>query len=211
MIKNSRWIRLLLALCGAGLFFAASPSWGEEADEALSRVLLLGDSMMEGVVPYIRTRLDGIASVSFMAWDRSRDALPVMEKALEDDPWDVMVMQVGLMDLKGSENQPAVSLDEYERHLVALFDQWLATSPSYKIFVTLPPVPDGVDGWSAGKEKAYNEVAVQLLRGRLITLEDVYERLNQRPDMFVAGSIELTEGGKAYLAMLISEAIEDGL
>lgn len=184
----------------------------DQDTEGLPRVLIIGDEVAAGYTPYIRTRLDGIAQVNFLRLDRSADGLDVMEEALVDDPWDVIACNVGLGDMAlQPDGTPYADVATYEQNMIILVKRLVDTSPSFKVYVTTTPVPEGLDGWKAGDERAYNQAALRVVTHRVNAVLDLHALVLKHPGLHASNSVWFTPKGYEYLAMQVAEAIEDGL
>ena len=172
------------------------------------RVLLIGDSISVGYARPTRGLLAGKVNVRRIPTNGGPTVrgLAELDKWLGPGKWDVIHFNWGLHDLKymnarGSLVSPdkgkqQVPPRKYRRNLTQLVKRLKKTGAKL-IFATTTPVPKGSAGRIAGDAKKYNLIALEVMRGHGVAVNDLYTFIlptlekHQRPanvHFFPAGS-----------------------
>lgn len=165
---------------------AENPAFAKVVDVAgLPRVLILGDSISIGYTADVRSALKGKANVHRPADNcgPTTRGLMSLDKWLEGGKWDVIHFNHGLHDLKfvdekGQNTSPdkgkmQVPLADYEANLVKIVERLKQTGAKL-VFATTTPVPAGEPARKEGTEKAYNEVALKVMKAHGVAINDLH-------------------------------------
>ena len=161
------------------------PALIEVADTpGLPRVLLIGDSISIGYTLPVREKLKGLANVHRPlenCGDTTR-GLAQLDKWLGAGHWDVIHFNFGLHDLKyldekgkyvpPEQGKQVAPPEVYRQRLRELTVRLKATGAKL-IFATTTPVPLGTLGRVAGDEKAYNQVALAVMKELGVSVDDL--------------------------------------
>ena len=190
-----------------------------EDEPGLPRVLLVGDSISLGYTRPVRERLRGQANVHHPAencGDTGR-GLKKLATWLGDRPWDVIVFNFGLHDLKyldaagkyvsPSEGQQVTPLPRYEANLRELVSRLKKTGAKL-FFATTTPVPDDSLGRVAHDERAYNETAQRVMADEKIPVVDLWSAIVPRQsDLQLPHNVHFTKEGYELLGDAVTANI----
>ncbi len=191
------------------------------ADEpGLPRVLLVGDSISLGYTLPVRAGLRGRANVHHPpqnCGDTGR-GLKRLAAWLGDRPWDVIVFNFGLHDLKYLDAQgryvaptagrQVTPLPQYETNLRELVVRLQATGAKL-IYATTTPVPAGSLGRVAHDERAYNEAARRVMAAASIPVVDLAAVIEPRQaEVQLPHNVHFTQEGFALLGAAVAASIQ---
>lgn len=161
---------------------------GAHADtNSMPRVLVIGDSISMGYMPYVQRALAGQAEVVHSAGNAqdSANGLRNLESWLSAGRWDVISFNFGLWDLcyrrPGLVTQEgrdkvngviAVPLDEYEKNLNMIATRLISTKAKV-IFQNTTVVPDFEPGRYSDDVERYNRVASDVMQRFHIPVNDL--------------------------------------
>lgn len=174
-----------------------------EPQKNLPNIFLYGDSISIGYTEYVRTALEGSASVHRLHKNggSSHDFIENMEHLRTsmfqpdlqggwDFEWDLIHFNVGLHDLKyivdgklDKENGKQVSsIEVYQENLEKIVEYLSETYPDTRlVFATTTPVPPGSNGRFEGDAARYNIAALEVLKAyKKIRINDLYKLV--KPD-----------------------------
>ncbi len=223
-MKNSLLIIVLLLLpCTAFV---------DSADK-LPKVLIIGDSISMGYLPYVQEMLKGKAMV-----DRppplengkpencqgTTHGLVRIDAWLGDTKWDVIHFNFGLHDLKHIDpetgensknlNDPLqADLKQYEKNLKEIVVKLEATGAKL-IFATTTPYPDTLGNQirSPGMPVKYNKAALKIMKRHGIEVNDLYALVLPRmKELQQANNVHFTEAGSKVLGQQVAKHILDNL
>lgn len=206
-------MRLILALTltlAAGVLIAA---------DATPRLLIIGDSISGGYREPLRDALSGTIDVHRIPTNGrdTRTGLQRIDEWLGDEPWDIIVFNWGLHDLKnGSDDERILEqrVAAYGERLTQLVTRLQATNARL-IWVTITPVPEPnqhkrLQHWVT----AFNQHATALMLARgieVVNTHDVllpvatqYELPARNPNL---RDVHYTPGGYRLMANTIAAAI----
>ncbi len=207
----------------------AAPAGSEKALAAvpdvpgLPRVLILGDSISIGYMVGVRERLQGQANVHRPSENCGETARGVasLDKWLGEKKWDVIHFNFGLHDVKyldaagkyvtPDKGRQVATLAEYEANLRAIVARLNKTGAKL-IFATTTPVPAKSSGRVENDEVRYNEVAVRVMKGLGVAIDDLHAFVKprqariQRPN-----NVHFTDAGSAELAEVVAASIKTAL
>lgn len=224
---GGRWVPALLALatllpgaCGTG----PEPPGKEEE---MPRVLIIGDSISIGYMPYVAEALAGRAVVVHNPGNAQHTAtgLKNLDRWLGDGRWDVIHFNWGLWDLcykrsrflRGSvrdRERGTVLVDpgRYEANLAELTARLKETGATL-IWASTTVVPEGDEGRFPGDDLRYNEAAARVMRTGGVIVNDLNAVSRQfPPELFVQpGDVHFTAEGYRRLAEHVAAAISEVL
>lgn len=172
------------------------------ADEAIPRVLVIGDSMYNQPARSIAQELKGKAEVVYFTAERgavlnSTYLLENLDALLGDKPWDVIHFNVGLGDLiyrapnmESFRVMPihmggvrATSPEQYEENLRALVQRLKATGAKLVWASTTPIRASGYNLFELKSEIAYNAIAAKVMAEQGVAINDMYTYVYELIDM----------------------------
>jgi acyl-CoA thioesterase-1 len=150
------------------------------------QVLLIGDSISMGYLPFVQDLLKDKAMVRRpdVNCESTLHGLRQIDTWLGDVKWDVIHFNWGLHDLIRSRTDnrdpahiasvpPQVPLPEYEKNLRKLVERLKKTGAKL-VWGTTTPVPTGCMFRLSGEEVKYNEVALRVMRDENIPVDDLH-------------------------------------
>ena len=182
----------------------------------LPRVLLIGDSISIGYTLPVRKLLEGKANVHRIPFNgrSTEDHVAEIEKSLDDGKWDVIHFNWGLHDLKlMPDGRHQVEPGEYGKNLRALVKRLRATGARL-IWATTTPVPeDGIDaGRRPGDVKAYNDIALEVMRENGVAVDDLNADVTPRlAELQQPHDVHYSPAGYGFLAKKVAARIEAAL
>lgn len=206
----------------------AEPSLPARVDATLPNVLLIGDSISAGYLPFVRDQLAGFANVYRIPTNggdtsKGRRELTHWLRTGGVTRWDVIHFNFGLHDIKerpSGETAPmtdgfarTTSLDDYRANLEQLCTELLATGARV-LFATTTPVPpvEVSPRRKNGDVIAYNAAARAIVSARRVAIVDLYTaaashlREWQRP-----ANVHFTSAGSESLGRHVAAAIRNAL
>ena len=182
----------------------------------LPRVLLIGDSISIGYTLPVRKLLEGKANVHRIPFNgrSTEDHVAEIEKSLDDGKWDVIHFNWGLHDLKLlPDGRHQVEPGEYGKNLRALVKRLRATGARL-VWATTTPVPeDGIDaGRRPGDVKAYNDIALEVMRENGVAVDDLNADVTPRlAELQQPHDVHYSPAGYGFLAKKVAARIEAAL
>ncbi len=188
------------------------------AKEKVKNVLIVGDSISIGYMPYVSKSLAPDVVVEHNAGNggstvRGKESI---EKWLGDRQWDVVLFNFGLHDLvhKDSLNKydvngkVTVPLDEYRQNLEAIVKTLRQTTATL-VFINTTMVPENSAGRKSEDVARYNEVALRVMKKNAIEVLDLYTpSLTIHPINSKPGNVHYTDKGYELLAEHVVERIK---
>jgi len=182
-------------LCFVGVFLTVIPFFAFiSAKDPLPKVLLIGDSISIGYLPYVQESLKGSVHVDRIPpkankqpenCQGTRYGLENLDRWLGDTKWDVIHFNFGLHDIKhvnpesgknsnDINDPPQASLKQYKRNLKKIVSRLKSTNAKL-IFATTTPYPEGTKPYRGfGDEVRYNEVAMKIMVKNGIYINDLH-------------------------------------
>lgn len=200
--------------------------------EALPRVLILGDSISIGYTPFVKELLADKAFIYRPLLADGKDencagtthGLTRIDAWIGEESWDLVHFNFGLHDLKqvdpltgenskNPDDPQQAPLKQYKKNLLRIVKKLEATKAKL-IFATTTPYPDITTGplRKPGQAALYNEVALQIMHKRNIPIDDLHAYVLpqmaalQRPE-----NVHFTEYGSRQLAAQVASAIQKAL
>lgn len=192
----------------------------------LPRVLLIGDSISIGYTIPVRTLLEGKANVHrpLVNCGHTATGLEHLDAWLATggagQKWDVIHFNWGLHDLKYIDEKGTltdvaapsakqqISPEDYRKNLTALTERLKATGAKL-IWRNTTPVPAGSKGRHADAEKAYNEIAAEVMTAAGVPTHDLasFVTANQSKYQLPANVHFSPEGSDALAAEVAREIL----
>ena len=219
--------RMLVAV-GAALI-AWGTGFAQAADAAaakLPRVLIIGDSISMGYMPFVKELLKGKAEVVHTK-ENNESTVRGLEKLdawLGSNTWDVIHFNWGLHDLKYIDAQTKmtdidkgkqwVPVGQYEPNLKTLV-QRLKKTGAKLVWCATTPVPEGVKGRVPGEEVKYNAAALRVMQAEGVPVDDLCAVVGTPQNRAAMGGrpkdVHYTDAGYRALAAEVVKAIEKAL
>lgn len=211
---------ILILLAALGILRA-------NADDALPKALILGDSISIGYTKPVTDLLKGKVAVSRPKANcgDTRAGLTNIDQWLGDGKWQVIHFNWGLHDLcyRNPESKEqghrdkvkgtlSVTLPDYEKNLETLVLRLKQTGATL-IFATTTVVPEGEAGRVVGDEVKYNAAAERVMKKHGIAIDDLYAATKAfGPEMFLGpGNVHYTPAGYEKLAAQVATKIASAL
>jgi hypothetical protein len=194
MIRSISAIVIFLALVPGGKFVAA--------EDALPRVLILGDQIYQQPASDLRKELKGKVEVHYPRMDpgkvwNSTTALELIDRQLGDHQWDLIHFNCGLGDLihrvpgvkafrvmpKHAGGIRATDSKRYERNLHALVTRLKASGAKLIWGTTTPIRHSSTNVFTKGTEIEYNAIAAKVMAKHGIPTNDMYTFVKSLIDM----------------------------
>ena len=185
-------------------------------DPKLPRVLLIGDSISIGYTVPVRQQLAGKANVHRILTNGgpTSNGLTHLKSWLGTNKWDVIHFNWGLHDLKFMDTgKPQISLEDYEKNLVALVAQLQATHAKL-LWCNTTPVPDAKlnPPRKPADVVAYNAAAARVMEANKIPTDDLFTHASAKlGDIQLPANVHFSAAGSEYLATQVVAAISAAL
>jgi hypothetical protein len=194
------------------------------AEDALPKALILGDSISIGYTKPVTDLLKGKVAVSRPKANcgDTRAGLANIDKWIGDEKWSVIHFNWGLHDLcyRNPESKEqghrdkvkgtlSVPLPDYEKNLETLVLRLKQTGATL-MFATTTVVPEGEAGRIVGDEVKYNAAAGRVMKKHGIAIDDLHATTKAfGPEMFTGpGNVHYTPAGYEKLAAQVAAKIE---
>lgn len=195
----ANWIKLLIGV----LFVTSTSGAALQAQEPLPRVLILGDSVYRQPVAELKKQFKGQLEFVHPALPdsspvfNSSTALAHLDQLLGEEPWNLVIFNVGLGDLVHRDGKmktlrvlpfhaggvPATDAKQYEQNLRELVAR-LKAKESRLIWASTTPIrssPKRV--FKVGSEIEYNEIAAKIMHESEIEIVDMHTHVKGLIDM----------------------------
>lgn len=194
----------------------------------LPRVLIIGDSISIGYMPFVREILAGKAELFRPMKDAetaencqgTTHGVERIDAWIGDTEWDVIHFNFGLHDIKhvdpitrkNSKNlkhPQQAPPRQYKKNLVQIMNRLQATKAKL-IFATTTPYPAVTNGplRLPGQPKRYNKIATKLMRKQDIPINDLHAFVLPRmAELQRPANVHFTETGSRALAQQVADAI----
>lgn len=199
-----------------------------EASNEMPKVLIIGDSISIGYLPFVQEMMKGEALVTrpFDANGEPENCQGTtngklyIDKWIGKERWDIIHFNFGLHDIKhvkadtgknsNDPNDPQqANVKQYGKNLAGIVERLIASGAKL-VFATTTPYPDTVRKplRSPGMPKKYNGAALAIMKRESIPVNDLHAFVSpqiealQRPD-----NVHFTETGYEALAAEVVKAI----
>lgn len=196
----------------------------------LPKVLLIGDSISIGYLPFVQEQMKGKAIVDRIPLQANGKAencqgttygIANIDRWLGDTHWDVIHFNFGLHDIKhidpetgknskDANDPPQAHVKQYKRNLKKIVKKLKATEAKL-IFATTTPYPAGTKPYREVADAAlYNKAAIKLMQKHDIAINDLYAFVLpvmeevQRPV-----NVHFTAHGNRELGQKVAQAISE--
>ena len=172
------------------------------AEDALPRVLMLGDSVTRDAASQMAKDLKGELDIIYAKWESGEvasttTALEKLDRLLGDQKWDVIYFNFGLGDLvyvapgmKSFRVLPihvggvrATSPQQYEQNLGELVDRLQRTEAKLIWGNTTPIRHSTPNIFELGSEVEYNAIAAKIMAQHNVPICDMYSYVRELIDM----------------------------
>ena len=219
--------RSVLSIAVACVIFAGIGSCAQaDAEAALPKVLIIGDSISIGYTEPLQKVLKGRAVVVHNPGNAgpSSRGLANLDAWLGDARWDVIHFNHGLHDLKyvDDEGKNATSketghiqvpVEQYAKNMEAIVRR-LQKTGARLIFATTTPYPDKPAGpiREARQAEIYNAAALKIMRKHGVMVNDLYSfALPRLKDLQKPNNVHFTPRGSEALAQQVARHILNAL
>lgn len=199
-----------------------------EASDEMPKVLIIGDSISIGYLPFVQKMMAGEAMVT-RPFDENGEPENCqgttngklhIDEWIGGESWDVIHFNFGLHDIKHvkpdtgkNSNDPTdpqqADLEQYRNNLTSIVEALKATKGRL-VFATTTPYPDTVSKplRSPGMPERYNQAALSIMKRNGISVNNLHDfvvprmAILQRPD-----NVHFTDTGYEALAEQVVTAI----
>lgn len=215
--------RRTLPIAVACAMFAGIASYAQgDAEPALPKVLIIGDSISIGYTEPLQNILKGKAVVIHNPGNAgpSSRGLANLDAWLGDTAWDVIHFNHGLHDLKYVDDKDENATSKETGHLQVPVDQYaknmeaivlrLKETGAKLIFATTTPVPDNPAGPLREPEQAkiYNAAALKIMKKDGVMVNDLYSfALPRLKELQKPNNVHFTDEGSKELAQQVAQYI----
>ncbi len=204
---------ILSAVCIAAAFGFANTD--QIRGDELPKVLLIGDSIMQGYFSSVQSHLAGkmAAYQPDPGSGQTREALWKSDSWVVQQDWDVIHFNWGLHDVYTmsagtTPGVPSVLIDEYEDNLNILVPKLLATGAEL-VWCSTTPSYDSEPAFRESDILAYNAVAKTIMDSYGIPINDLhdYAATLQPAYQQSTGNIHFSAAGSALLGEQVANAV----
>ncbi len=199
---------IILSACGSA----------PKQESNLKRVFVIGDSISLGYTPFVKTKLDGIATVQHNegnARNSSWTNAYLDQWLAQVGQQDVITWNNGMWDCIGSTGWfYGTSQGIYEQNLKDVAQRLVATGAKI-IYFTTTEIPTGQINFTPGCELSKNASAQAVLPGLGVTVKDLYTDSLAYTDLHVdfnlLSNVHWTDAGSDRLSDFVVSAINQAL
>ncbi len=180
---------------------------------SLPRALLIGDSISIDYTEPTRELLDGRVNVQRIPWNGgdTRYGLQRLNEAVGGVKWDVIHFNFGLHDLRCTDGQYQVPIEEYEKNLREILRR-LKFTGARLTWASTTPVPEGAGGRIPGDEARYNAVAKKAIEENGVPVNDLYAFAMPRlKELQQPNNVHFHDAGSRVLAKRVAASILSAL
>lgn len=196
------------------------------------KVLLIGDSISIGYLPFVQELMEGKVLVDRIPLkpdgkaencQGTTNGIANIDRWLGDTKWDVIHFNFGLHDIKHvnpdtgkSSNDPndpqQANLKQYRKNLKELVGKLKATGANL-IFATTTPYPEGTKPYREFSDVAkYNKVARKIMKKNKIAINDLHSFVLPRMEELQRPvNVHFTAEGSKQLAAQVVKSINNSL
>jgi len=215
-------MRILPIAIACAVFAGIASSAQGDAEQALPKVLIIGDSISIGYAEPLKEILKDKAVVVHNPGNAgpSSKGLANLDAWLGDTTWDAIHFNHGLHDLKyvddKGENATSketghiqVPVDQYAKNMEAIVLRLKKTGAKL-IFATTTPVPDKPAGplREPGQARIYNAAALKIMKKHGVAINDLYSfALPRLKELQKPNNVHFTAKGSDALAQQVARHI----
>ncbi|MFY0714914.1 SGNH/GDSL hydrolase family protein [Seonamhaeicola sp. NFXS20] len=214
-MKNLKIVFVLLVLV---LFLSSF-------EQPKPKILIIGDSISNGYIPFVKERLKDIAEVYHNPGNAKHtgNGLKYIESWLAEGDWDIIHFNWGLWDLcyrhpdskvQGKRDKVNGTItfgaEDYEKNLETLVKLIKKHSDAELIFATTTYVPENEAGRFSEDAIKYNAIAKKIMKANGVKINDIFEVSKKIHGDYGKGNddVHYTEKGYELLGEYISEFIK---
>lgn len=197
-------------------------------DKKLPNILIIGDSISIGYLPFVKELMKEKALVtrpynedgSAENCAGTTNGVKNIDRWIGDTNWDVIHFNFGLHDIKhvdpvtgknshDPEHPHQADLKQYKKNLEVIVEKLKATG-SKLIFATTTPYPDDVGGplRDPGMPEKYNMAALKIMKKNGIMINDLFAfMLPRMTELQRPKNVHFTENGSKELANVVADTI----
>ena len=195
-------------------------------DNALPKVLIIGDSISNGYTPPLQTLLADTANVTHNPGNARHTGwgLQHLDEWLGDSRWDVIHFNFGLHDVKyvddagknvesKDQGHVQIPLETYRENLEAIVLRLQRTGAAL-VFATTTSFPSELTAPARSPKdvERYNAVAVEVMKKHAVTVNDLGAWSKPKlAEIQQPNNVHFTDPGYAVLAEKVAEAIRTAL
>ena len=228
---NSRRDFLIKTLSVSAVFALPNIALGI-TNKKLPNVLIIGDSISIGYLPFVKELMKDKALVTRPYNEDGNpencqgttNGVKNIDKWIGDTKWDVIHFNFGLHDIKhvdpitgknskDPEHPHQADLKQYKKNLEVIVEK-LKTTGAKLVFATTTPYPDEVGGplRDPGMPEKYNKAALKIMKKNGIVVNDLYAFVLPRMEDFQRpNNVHFTEAGSRALAKQVAKVVNDNL
>ena len=201
-------------------------------NKKLPNVLIIGDSISIGYLPFVKELMKDKALVTRPYNEDGNpencqgttNGVKNIDRWIGDTKWDVIHFNFGLHDIKhvdpvtrenskDPEHPHQADLKQYKKNLEVIVEK-LKTTGAKLVFATTTPYPDEVGGplRDPGMPEKYNKAALKIMKKNGIAVNDLYDYVLPRmEELQRPNNVHFTESGSRALAEQVAKVINDNL
>jgi len=201
-------------------------------NKELPNVLIIGDSISIGYLPFVKELMKDKALVTRPYNEDGNpencqgttNGVKNIDRWIGDTKWDVIHFNFGLHDIKhvdpvtrenskDPEHPHQADLKQYKKNLEVIVEK-LKTTGAKLVFATTTPYPDEVGGplRDPGMPEKYNKAALKIMKKNGIAVNDLYDYVLPRmEELQRPNNVHFTESGSRALAEQVAKVINDNL
>jgi len=197
-------------------------------NKKLPNVLIIGDSISIGYLPFVKELMKDKALVTRPYNEDGNpencqgttNGVKNIDRWIGDTKWDVIHFNFGLHDIKhvdpvtrenskDPEHPHQAELKQYKKNLEVIVKK-LQTTGAKLVFATTTPYPDAVGGplRDPGMPEKYNKAALKIMKKNGITVNDLFAFVLPRmEELQRPKNVHFTEAGSRALAKVVADSI----
>jgi len=202
------------------------------SNKKLPNVLIIGDSISIGYLPFVKELMKDKALVT-RPFNENGDpencagttnGVKHIDRWIGDTKWDLIHFNFGLHDIKHVDPETGknskdpshphqADLKQYKKNLEAIVEK-LQTSGAKLVFATTTPYPDEVGGplRDPGMPEKYNKAALKIMKKKSIVVNDLFAYVLPRMEEWQRpNNVHFTEAGSRALAKQVAKIINENL
>jgi sialate O-acetylesterase len=182
-------------------------------DPKLPRALLIGDSISIDYTEPVRDLLAGKVNVQRIPWNGgdTNNGLARLNEAIGGVKWDVIHFNFGLHDLRCTNDQYQVPIEEYEKNLREIVRR-LKFTGARLVWASTTPVPEGAAGRIPDDAARYNGAAQRIMEENAIPINDLYAfALPKLAELQKPRDVHFHDAGSQALAKRVAASVLSAL
>lgn len=223
-MKSRKFVKIMKFKFAKKVMILICVICGSWSNNDQPNVLIIGDSIAGGYLPFVKEKLQGIAEVQTPKepgeGGGTTNAIMHVDKWIGEAEWDVIHFNFGLHDMKHidpntGKNSTNLSHpqqakpEQYEENLKEIVAKLKKTGAKL-IFATTTPYPEklGKQMRSPGMPEIYNDVALRIMKKEGVQVNDLYSFVLPKMEALQrAKNVHFTEAGYEALGNKVVESI----